>query len=60
MPATDASLEMAMAMNTAKRATENMEYVRRLLEEKQAGFAASLELAVSLVDCPIGQPDGGD
>jgi len=27
-------------MNTARQATENMEYVRRLLEEKQAGFAA--------------------
>jgi hypothetical protein len=38
----------ATAMNTARQATENMEYVRRLLEEKQAGFAASVELAVSL------------
>jgi hypothetical protein len=36
-------------MNTAKRATENMESVRRLLEEKQPGFAASLALAVSLI-----------
>jgi hypothetical protein len=36
-------------MNTAKQAMENMEYVRRLLEEKQAGFAASVELAVSFV-----------
>ena len=34
-------------MNTARQATENMEYVRRLLEEKQAGFSASAELAVS-------------
>jgi hypothetical protein len=49
-----------MAMNTAKQATENMDYVRRLLKEKQPGFAASLELAVSLVGCPIEQPDGGD
>jgi hypothetical protein len=49
-----------MALNTAKQATENMDYVRRLLKEKQPGFAASLELAVSLVDCPIEQPDGGD
>jgi hypothetical protein len=32
-------------MNTAKQAMENMEYVRSLLEEKQAGFAASAELA---------------
>lgn len=44
-------------MNTAKQATENMEYVRRLLEEKQAGFAASLELAVSFIQRPIEQPE---
>ena len=35
-------------MNTAKQAMANLEYVRRLLEEKQAGFSASVELAVSL------------
>jgi hypothetical protein len=39
---------------------ENMEYVRRLLEEKQPGFAASLELAVSFIDRPIEQPEGND
>jgi len=44
-------------MNTARQATENMEYVRRLLEEKQAGFAASLELAVSFIERPIEQPE---
>jgi hypothetical protein len=44
-------------MNTAKQATENMEYVRRLLEEKQAGFAASLELAVSFIHRQIEQPE---
>jgi hypothetical protein len=38
-----------MAMNTAKQAMENMAYVRRLLEEKQAEFSASVELAVSLI-----------
>jgi hypothetical protein len=31
-------------MNTAKQAMETMEYVRRLLEEKQTGFSASAEL----------------
>jgi hypothetical protein len=36
-------------MNTAKQAMENMEYVRRLLKEKQAEFAASGELAVSFI-----------
>jgi len=31
-------------MNTAKQAMKNREYVRGLLDEKQAGFAASAEL----------------
>ena len=35
-------------MNTVKQAMENMAYVRRLLEEKQAGFSASVELACLL------------
>jgi hypothetical protein len=46
-------------MNTAKQAMENMAYVRRLLEEKQTGFSASVELAVSFIDCqrgPAGAP----
>jgi hypothetical protein len=34
-------------MKTVKQAMENMEYVRRLLGQKQPGFAASLELAAS-------------
>jgi hypothetical protein len=36
-------------MNTARQATQNMEYVRRLLEDKQAGSAASAELTVSVI-----------
>jgi hypothetical protein len=36
-------------MSTAGQAAENMEYVRRLLEEKQPAFSASVELAVSFV-----------
>jgi hypothetical protein len=36
-------------MNTAKQAMENMEYVRRLLKEKQAGFSAPVELAVPFI-----------
>src|SRR6185312_6850028 len=47
----------ATAMNTARQATENMEYVRRLLEEKQAGFAASVELAVSVIRRQIERPE---
>jgi hypothetical protein len=31
-------------MNTAKQAMKNREYLRGLLDEKQAGFAASAEL----------------
>jgi hypothetical protein len=41
-------------MNTARQEMENMEYVRRLLDEKQAGFAASVELAVSISHRQIG------
>jgi hypothetical protein len=44
-------------MNTAKQAMENMEYVRRLLEEKQAGFSASVELAVSFIHHQIELPE---
>ena len=47
-------------MNTARQATENMEYVRRLLEEKQAGFAASVELAVSVIRRQIEPPEEND
>src|SRR5258705_7875531 len=50
-------------MNTARQAMENMEYVRRLLEEKQAGFAASVELALSFIppsDRVAGGNDGTD
>jgi DNA-binding transcriptional regulator YiaG len=36
-------------MKSTKQAIENMEYVRRLLEQKQPEFAASLEIAASLV-----------
>ena len=36
-----------MAMNNTKQAIRDMEYVRRLLEQKQPGFAASLEVAAS-------------
>jgi len=39
-----------------KRATENAEYVHRLLEQKQPGFAASLEFAVSLAETSMEQP----
>jgi hypothetical protein len=39
-----------MAMVVTQQSTENMEYVRTLLEQKQPGFAAALELAADLVE----------
>ncbi len=50
------TLEIGEAMNTAKQAMANMEYVRRLLEQKQPGFAASLELAARLVERKLRKP----
>ena len=47
----------ATAMNTARQAMQNMEYVRRLLEEKQPEFAASVELAVSFIQRQIERPE---
>jgi hypothetical protein len=49
-----------MAMNTAKQASENRAYVRRLLKEKQAGFSAAVELAVSAIDRQIEWQEGND
>ena len=45
-------------MKSTKQAIENMEYVRRLLEQKQPGFAASLEFAASLVETSLERTDG--
>ena len=39
-----------MAMVVTQQSTENMEYVRKLLKQKQPAFAAALELAVDLVE----------
>lgn len=41
-------------MKSTKQEVENMEYVRRLLEQKQPGFAACLEFAASLVETSHG------
>jgi hypothetical protein len=45
-----------MAMKTVKQAVENMEYVRRLLRQKQPGFAASLELAAAQLERKLREP----
>jgi hypothetical protein len=47
---------METLKNSAKQEMENMEYVRRLLGQKQPGFAASLECAVSLAETSMGKP----
>jgi hypothetical protein len=41
-------------MKSTKQEVENMEYVRRLLEQKQPGFAACLEFAASLLETSHG------
>jgi len=39
-----------------RQSTENMEYVRRLLQEKQPGFSAALELALMLAELELWPP----
>jgi hypothetical protein len=46
-----------MAMVVAQPSTKNMEYVRKLLKQKQPGFAAALELAVDLVARDLRSPE---
>ena len=46
-----------MAMVVTQQSTENMEYVRRLLEQQQPGFAAALELAADLVERDLGSAE---
>jgi len=45
-----------MATKPVERAVENMEYVRRLLKQKQPGFASSLELAASQLMRKLREP----
>jgi hypothetical protein len=40
---------MMMATVNTEQSAENMEYVRRLLKQKQPGFSAALEWAADLV-----------
>lgn len=46
-----------MEMVITQQRTENMEYVRRLLRQKQPGFSAALELAVLLVERQLRSSD---
>ena len=46
-----------MHMVITQQRTENMEYVRRLLRQKQPGYSVALELAVILVERQLTSPD---
>jgi cell division septation protein DedD len=41
---------MTVTRVIAQQSTENMEYVRKLLREKQPGFSAALESALKLLE----------
>jgi hypothetical protein len=47
-------------MTTTGQAQENREYVRRLLWERQPGFAATLESAERQVDQELSHPAAGE
>ena len=49
--------ELTMAVVVTQQSTEDLEYVRRLLKQKQPGFAAALELAADLVEQDLGSAD---
>jgi hypothetical protein len=54
--------EMTMKTVSTEQSTQNMEYVRRLLRQKQPGFSAALELAVILAERELtsaAAPPGG-
>lgn len=44
-------------MVITQQRTENMEYVRSLLRQKQPGFSVALELAVIFVEQQLRSPD---
>ena len=47
---------MTMATVNSEQSAENMEYVRRLLKQKQPGFSAALESTVDLVGRGLESP----
>jgi hypothetical protein len=47
---------MTMAVAT-QQSTENMEYVRKLLQRKQPAFSMALELALILADAELTSAD---
>jgi hypothetical protein len=46
-----------MEMVITQQRTENMEYVRTLLRQKQPGFSLALESAVILMERQLRSPD---
>jgi hypothetical protein len=49
--------KITMEIVMTRQSAENMEYVRRLLKQKQPGFAAVLELAADLVERELSSPE---
>jgi hypothetical protein len=45
-----------MTRATTRQSTENMKYVRRLLNREQPGFSAALELALVLAEVELWPP----
>jgi hypothetical protein len=45
-----------MTRATTRQSTENMEYVRRLLNREQPGFSAALESALMLAELELWPP----
>jgi hypothetical protein len=45
-----------MARIIIQQSTENIEYVRRLLNQKQPGFSAALELSLMLAELELWPP----
>jgi hypothetical protein len=48
---------MTMAKVITRQSAENMEYVRKLLKQKQPAFPAALELAADLVASELSFPE---
>jgi WhiB family transcriptional regulator, redox-sensing transcriptional regulator len=53
---TTISKNMTMPRVVTQQSNENMEYVRMLLQEKQPGFSAALELALASADLELKPP----
>jgi hypothetical protein len=50
--------QTTMTRVITRQSAENMAYVRRLLQEKQPGFSAALELALMLAELELTWPAG--